>query len=306
MNLNEPKRTSFVAATVVDIVISTYPFGFVFICFGKHYCVPRLLVFFFLQGEVAGRLRERQRLRLGRSSSLESPDRSGRRPQGGFVEGPDAGEESHFSLHPDNGNVSEAAAEAEGATERDRWRAATGDDPPANGGNSGVGRGVFSPWLSSRVAGGLAAGGGDRDWGGSVVKSRPAGGSGGSGGPGGPGGGMHDNRVRPLPARSRESVEPQRVTTIQTCFKDEREAFIRDLQVLHRQLEAKDRDRARREREHQAAGSRAKAEAKAAQERSDAFRREVEEASVARSAAEARAEAAAESLDKQVAAAEVR
>lgn len=278
-------------------------FSFVFkTLHAYHACSP---FFSFLQGEVAGRLRERQRLRLGRSSSLESPDRSRRRPQGGCVEGPGAGEESQ-SLHPHNGNVSEAAAEAEGATERDRWRAATDDGPPANGGNSDGGGGVFSPWRSSRASGALAAGGGDRDWGGSVVKSRPAGGSGGSGGPSGPGGGMHDNRVRPLPARSRESVEPQRVTTIQTCFKDEREAFIRDLQVLHRQLEAKDRDRARREREHQAAGARAKAEAKAAQERSDAFRREAEEASVARSAAEARAEAAAESLDKQIAAAEVR
>lgn len=95
------------------------------------------------------------------------------------------------------------------------------------------------------------------------------------------------------------------ILTMQTCFKEERESFIRDLQVLHRQLEAKDRDHARREREYRAAGVRTRAESRAAHERSDLIQREADEAAVVRQAAEARAETTTERLQEQTAAAEV-
>lgn len=86
--------------------------------------------------------------------------------------------------------------------------------------------------------------------------------------------------------------------TMQTCFKQEREAFIQDLQVLHRQLEAKDRDHARREREIQAACARARAEARAAQERAASLQKETDGAAAALAAATARAGLASEGLDR--------
>lgn len=96
------------------------------------------------------------------------------------------------------------------------------------------------------------------------------------------------------------------VSTIQTCFREEREAFIRDLQVLHRQLEAKDRARVRCEQEHQASRARARSEARAAQERVEALQAEVDEAVAAKAVAEARTETGKEGLDRQTAAVEVR
>lgn len=90
--------------------------------------------------------------------------------------------------------------------------------------------------------------------------------------------------------------------TMQTCFRQERESFIRDLQVLHRQLDAKDRDHARRDAESQAAFSRARAEARAARERAASLRKEAEAAAAARAVAEARVGVAAEELDRWVAA----
>lgn len=86
--------------------------------------------------------------------------------------------------------------------------------------------------------------------------------------------------------------------TMQTCFKQEREAFIQDLQVLHRQLEAKDRDHARRERESQAACARARADARAAQERTVSLQKDADGAAAALAAAVARAGAASEGLDR--------
>lgn len=85
--------------------------------------------------------------------------------------------------------------------------------------------------------------------------------------------------------------------TMQACFKQEREAFIQDLQVLHRQLEAKDRDHARRERESQAACARARAEARAAQERAASLQKEADGAAAALAAAVARAGVASDGLD---------
>lgn len=75
--------------------------------------------------------------------------------------------------------------------------------------------------------------------------------------------------------------------------------------VLHRQLEAKDRDRARREREYQEATARARVEARSAQERVGLLRKEAEDALSAKGAAEAMAEAASNSLERQTAAVEV-
>lgn len=86
--------------------------------------------------------------------------------------------------------------------------------------------------------------------------------------------------------------------TVQTCFKQEREAFIQDLQVLHRQLEAKDRDHARRERESQAACARARAETRAAQERAASLQKEADGAAATLAEAVARAGVASEGLDR--------
>lgn len=88
--------------------------------------------------------------------------------------------------------------------------------------------------------------------------------------------------------------------TMQTCFRQERESFIRDLQVLHRQLDAKDRDHARRDAESQAALSRARADARAARERAASLQKEAEAAAAARAVAEARVGVAAEELDRWV------
>lgn len=96
-----------------------------------------------------------------------------------------------------------------------------------------------------------------------------------------------------------------RALTLQTCFKEERESFIRDLQVLHRQLESKDRDHARREKELLDVRARARAEARTAQVRADTLLKEVEEATAGRTVAEANAEAVTEGLDRQTAVAEV-
>lgn len=86
--------------------------------------------------------------------------------------------------------------------------------------------------------------------------------------------------------------------TMQTCFRQEREAFIRDLQVLHRQLDAKDKDHARRQRESQAACAQARAETRSAIERTVLLQKEAEDAAAARAEAEARASVAVEGLDR--------
>ncbi|CAM9689967.1 unnamed protein product [Scytosiphon promiscuus] len=79
--------------------------------------------------------------------------------------------------------------------------------------------------------------------------------------------GFSTGAVRSRSAGPRNVEGTAGMLTMQTCFKEEREAFIRDLRVLHRQLEAKDREHARRERESQAAFARARSEGRAAQER---------------------------------------
>lgn len=86
--------------------------------------------------------------------------------------------------------------------------------------------------------------------------------------------------------------------TMQTCFKQEREAFIRDLQVLHRQLEAKDRDHARRQKENEAACALARTETRTAIERTFSLRKEAEDAATAQAEAEARTAVAVEGLDR--------
>lgn len=93
---------------------------------------------------------------------------------------------------------------------------------------------------------------------------------------------------------------------VQQCFKEERASFIRDLQVLHRRLEAKDRESARREKECRAAVARARLEARSAKEQADALRAEAEKAVAARATVEATAQDLNDTVDKYSANAEVK
>lgn len=93
---------------------------------------------------------------------------------------------------------------------------------------------------------------------------------------------------------------------VQQCFKDERASFIRDLQVLHRQLEAKDRESSRREKECRAAVARARLEARSAKEQADVLRAEAEKAVAARATVEATAQDLNDTVGKHSANAEVK
>lgn len=282
---------------------------------------------------MASRILERQRLRLGRSSSLDPPDsplRRRRQPQWA---------QSHAPYTSDDDDYDEApGSQTSRLGENDREALVGGGTrgrsllkgegtamffKGAGGGRGGV-RSLSSPaavgWnckdrktigsirsSNSNIVIGPGFGGGVGEGERESGLKHPTGTATGTGtGTGiGTGNGKGNRGKGDEAAAGRR----QRVTlplTAQTCFKEERESFIRDLQVLHRQLEAKDRDRARREREHRAASARARAETRAAQERAEALRRGADDATAARAATEARMEAATEALARQTAAAEVR
>lgn len=289
----------------------------------------------FAQGEMACMILERQRLRLGRSSSLEPPDararRRGRtRPR--HDRRPPAEHRTGYTRDDDgddyDDDVDEAAAGGSSSSTLPRPahldRGLELDCINGGGGGGARVRGrtrlrasiPSDRTVPTHALGGGGGGRGGASRGGDLTRSlsSPAApcrrakfhnSASRGGGFGGSGGGGSVSTTTKAPQRERRPTTSATVGTVQTCFKEERESFIRDLQVLHRQLEVKDRDRARREGEHRAAGARARADVRAAQERAETLGGELEVAAAARVAAEARAEALAEGLDKQASEAEV-
>lgn len=247
--------------------------------------------------QVAQRILERQRTRLQRYASLEP--KAKRSPEAIRVgNGQDAGRNyvdkdptaSPSSTFIRSANGIDATAVRGRATGRTPFRATMGDSK-ALGVDSGR-RSRSSPALSTSGGSKGAP---------CFPKTRPLA-IGRAGERGEREGGPYPRPVK----KGGDQPAARSSSIVQQCFKEERASFIRDLQVLHRQLEAKDRESSRREKECRAAVARARLEARSAREQADVLRAEAEKAVAARAAVEATAQDLNDTVGKHSANAEVK